>query len=104
MPCGHVQCVAARSSWAVSACTAKARTRTRRLLRRRSGLFPTAVSDDLGERLTAMDNWSAEEADRWRELEGRYIALAQADDLADNYITPYIRARPDDFPETIDRL
>lgn len=67
-------------------------------------LFPTAASDDPGGRLAAMNNWSIENVDRWRELEGRYIALARGDDLADNYIGPYIQARPDDFPQTIDQL
>jgi hypothetical protein len=67
-------------------------------------LFPTAASDDPGGRLAAVNNWSTEDVDRWRELEGRYIALACDDDLADNYIAPYIQARPDDFPQTIDQL
>jgi Domain of unknown function (DUF4375) len=67
-------------------------------------LFPSSTSDDPDERLAAMNNWSAEDAHRWRELEDRYLALAKTDDLPDNYIAPYILARPDDFPQTIDEL
>jgi uncharacterized protein DUF4375 len=67
-------------------------------------LFPTAAAGDPDGRLAAMSSWSAEDVSRWRELEGRYLALAHADDLADNYIAPYIRARPGDFPQTIDQL
>ena len=67
-------------------------------------LLPTVALDDPGGRLAAVNNWSIEDVDRWRELERRYIALARADDLADNYIAPYIQARPGDFPQTIDQL
>jgi hypothetical protein len=67
-------------------------------------LFPTAAADDADERLAAMTSWAAEDVGRYKELERRYITLTQADDLADNYIAPYILARPDDFPQTIDQL
>jgi hypothetical protein len=68
------------------------------------GLFPTAAADDPGKRLGAMTSWPADDVGRYRELEDSYITLAQADDLAGNYIAPYILARPDDFPQTIDQL
>ena len=51
-----------------------------------------------------MNNWSTEDVDRRREPERGYIVLARGDDLADNYIAPYIQARPGDFPQTDDQL
>lgn len=99
-----IEALGQRSAETVAALRDLRRGRARGDRRGGAQAIPPAASDDQGGRLAAMNNWSTEDVDRRREPERGYIVLARGDDLADNYIAPYIQARPGDFPQTIDQL
>ena len=67
-------------------------------------LYPTREAADEDERLSCVDAWTQETDARSRDLEARLLQAMKADDLIDVYVRPFIEARPEEFPQTVNDL
>lgn len=68
------------------------------LLEQVARLYPTAGARDAATRLSAMDHWGAREVNRLQHLTQQFFELQQVHDLEEQFIAPFVRAHPRQFP------
>jgi Domain of unknown function (DUF4375) len=101
---GWIESLGQRSDDAVAALRTLGASAQAAILDQAFQLYPTRAESDAEGRLAAVDAWSSSELHAWRDLEDRYLEVIKADDLIDNYVRPYIEARPEEFPQTVDDI
>ena len=60
-------------------------------------LYPSAAADDPDVRLSASEQWTAEEATRAESLGESFYRLSEAGDLVVHHAARYVAAHPDEF-------
>jgi hypothetical protein len=68
------------------------------LLEQVARLYPTAGAADSDSRLSAMDHWGEREVSQLHQLTQQFFELQQAHDLEEQFVAPFVRAHPRQFP------
>jgi hypothetical protein len=74
------------------------------LLERVARLYPTAGAADADTRLSAMDDWGDREFSQLHHLTQQFYELQRAHDLEEQYVAPFVRAHPRQFPMRVEDL
>jgi hypothetical protein len=74
------------------------------LLEQVARLYPTAGAPDAVSRLSAVDNWGEREVSQLQHLTRQFFELQQAHDLEEQFIAPFVRAHPRQFPLRVEDL
>jgi hypothetical protein len=94
---GWIETHGQRSDDALDALRLVGATRFAASFERALALIPTRSADDPDTRLSAMDAWSPEQAESWRQAEDEYLAATRRDDLVDNYVRRFVTSHPEEF-------
>ena len=74
------------------------------LLEQVARLYPTAGAADADTRLSAMENWGDREVSQLHQLTQQFFELQQAHDLEEQFVAPFVRAHPRQFPLRVEDL
>ena len=74
------------------------------LLEQVARLYPTAGAADADTRLSTMDSWGSGEVSRLHFLTQQFFELQQAHDLEEQFVAPFVRAHPRQFPMRVEDL
>lgn len=74
------------------------------LLEQVARLYPTAGATDADTRLSAMDAWGDREVSQLHHLTQQFFELQQVHDLEEQFIAPFVRAHPRQFPLRVEDL
>jgi hypothetical protein len=74
------------------------------LLEQVARLYPTVGAADADTRLSAMDDWGDREVSRLHHLTKQFFKLQQAHDLEEQFVAPFVRAHPRQFPMRVEDL
>ena len=74
------------------------------LLEQVARLSPTAGAPDAATRLSAVDNWGEREVSQLQHLTQQFFELQQVHDLEEQFIAPFVRAHPRQFPLRVEDL
>jgi Domain of unknown function (DUF4375) len=74
------------------------------LLEQVARLYPTAGAADADTRLSAMDGWSDLEVSQLEQLTQQFFELQQVHDLEEQFVAPFVRAHPHEFPLRVEDL
>ena len=74
------------------------------LLEQLAGLYPTLGAADADTRLSAMDDWGDREVRRLHQLTQQFLELQQVHDLEEQFVAPFARAHPGQFPLRVEDL
>lgn len=74
------------------------------LLEQAARLFPTAGAADPDTRLSAMDAWGDREVGQLHHLTQQFFELQQVHDLEEQFVAPFVRAHPRQFPLRVEDL
>jgi hypothetical protein len=74
------------------------------LLEQVARLYPTAAAADAATRLSTMDSWGDREVSQLHHLTQQFMELQQAHDLEAQFVAPFVRAHPRQFPLRVEDL
>ena len=74
------------------------------LLEQLARLYPTLGAADADTRLSAMDAWGDREVGQLHQLTQQFFELQQAHDLEEQFVAPFVRAYPRQFPLRVEDL
>jgi hypothetical protein len=74
------------------------------LLEQVARLYPTAGAADPDTRLSAMDAWGDREVGQLHRLTRQFFELQQVHDLEAQFVAPFVRAHPRQFPLRVEDL
>jgi hypothetical protein len=74
------------------------------LLEQLARLYPTLGAADADTRLSAMDAWGDREVGQLHQLTQQFLELQQAHDLERQFVAPFVRAHPRQFPLRVEDL
>jgi hypothetical protein len=74
------------------------------LLEQVARLYPTAGAADPDTRLSAMDAWGDREISQLHRLTQQFFELQQVHDLEEQFVAPFVRAHPRQFPLWVEDL
>jgi hypothetical protein len=74
------------------------------LLEQLARLYPTLGAADADTRLSAMDAWGDREVGQLHQLTQQFFELQQAHDLEEQFVAPFVRAHPRQFPLRVEDL
>jgi hypothetical protein len=74
------------------------------LLEQVARLHPTAGAPDAATRLLAVDNLGEREVSQLQHLTQQFFELQQVHDLEEQFIAPFVRAHPRQFPLRVEDL
>jgi hypothetical protein len=66
--------------------------------------YPTAGAADPNTRLSAMDAWGDREVGQLHNLTQQFFELQQVHDLEEQFVAPFVRAHPRQFPLRVEDL
>jgi hypothetical protein len=74
------------------------------LLEQVARLYPTAGAADADTRLSAMDDWSDRAVSHLDQLTQQFFEPQQVHDLEEQFVAPFVRAHPHEFPLRVEDL
>jgi hypothetical protein len=77
---------------------------TRGCLSRWQGCIRPRVRAHADTRLSAMDDWSDREVSHLEQLTQQFFELQQVHDLEEQFVAPFVRAHPHEFPLRVEDL
>jgi hypothetical protein len=74
------------------------------LLEEVARLYPTAGAADPDTRLSAMEAWGDREVSQLHRLTQQFFELQQVHELEEQFVAPFVRAHPRQFPLRVEDL